>query len=79
MVLAPILRSIFVQDGTLDHKLPDGISRQRHVIGKTDRTQNLQAQKFIAAYSAFLKRQGKLQIPGSSISTQQLVLNHGSG
>lgn len=28
----------------------------------------LQAQKFIAAYSAFLKRQGKLPIPGSSCS-----------
>ena len=25
----------------------------------------LQAQKFIAAYSAFLKRQGKLPVPGS--------------
>lgn len=26
----------------------------------------LQSQKFIGAYSAFLKRQGKLPIPGSS-------------
>jgi hypothetical protein len=29
----------------------------------------LQAQKFIEAYSAFLKRQGKLQIPGSIIAS----------
>ena len=28
----------------------------------------LQAQKFIVAYSAFLKRQGKLPIPGMSIT-----------
>jgi 4-hydroxybenzoate polyprenyltransferase len=27
---------------------------------------SLQAQKFIVAYAAFLKRQGKLPIPGSS-------------
>lgn len=32
-----------------------------------------QAQKFINAYSAFLKRQGKLPIPGMYIA----VLSHG--
>ena len=36
----------------------------RHELDSELTTSHFQAQKFIEAYSAFLKRQGKLQIPG---------------
>jgi hypothetical protein len=35
----------------------------------------LQAQKFIQAYSAFLKRQGKLPIPGSFVGFSPSILS----
>lgn len=43
--------------------LPDHAISSR-TITLTRSSSLLQAQKFIAAYSAFLKRQGKLPIPG---------------
>jgi len=38
----------------------------------------LQAQKFINAYAAFLKRQGKLPIPGTYICATSLLLTTGT-
>lgn len=35
---------------------------------------SLQSHKFINAYAAFLKRQGKLPVPGTSTSSQSLVI-----
>ena len=36
-----------------------------------DLSDSLQAQQFINAYSAFLKRQGKLPIPGTSSTIER--------
>jgi hypothetical protein len=61
------------KNGNCPRNEPDTICKFAHFTGHaiSSRLTNannhsslLQAQKFIAAYSAFLKRQGKLPIPG---------------